>query len=182
MPMNMKSAHALAIAALAASAPAKPVDLQMGSRGFGMGGAFAALADDASSTYWNPAGLARLGSLTLSETNWMLQDVSDVNVNYFAAGIPISKVGTVAGSWLMQYANLEQGEPGTILHSRSDWYEHHFSLAAARELWEKLWFFENTAVGFSLNRYVLNSGELNGAGTGFDLGFQTGLPRGLADR
>lgn len=182
MPALNKTAHALAALALfpLAAAPfAKPVDLQMGSRGFGMGGAYAAVADDASSTYWNPAGLARVGSLTLSETNWMLQDVSDVNVNYFAGAIPISNVGTVAGAWLMQYAGLEQGEPGTALHSRSDWYEHHFSLAAARELWEKLWIFEKTGVGFSLNRYVLNSGSLNGAGTGFDLGFQSGLPYGL---
>jgi len=175
----MKPAHALAILAMASTAAAKPVDLQMGSRGFGMGGAYAALADDASATYWNPAGLARVGSLTLSETNWMLQEVSDVNVNYFVGAIPISNVGTVAGSWLMQYAGLEQGEPGTDLHSRSDWYEHHFSLAAARQLWEKLWIFENTGIGFSLNRYVLNSGALNGAGTGFDLGLQTGLPRGF---
>lgn len=180
MPIRLKPATAIALCAMTAIAIAKPIDLQMGSRGFSMGGAFAALADDASSTYWNPAGLARLGSLTLSETNWMLQDVSDVNVNYFAGGIPISDVGTVAGSWLMQYASLEQGEPGTMLHSRSDWYEHHFSLAAARELWEKLWIFEHTGVGFSLNRYVLNSGKLNGAGTGFDLGFQTRFPHGLS--
>lgn len=180
MPNCLKRVPALAVYALAAITYAKPVDLQMGSRGFSMGGAYVAIADDASSTYWNPAGLARLGSLTLSETNWMLQDVSDVNVNYFAGGIPISDVGTVAGSWLLQYAGLEQGEPGTALHTRSDWYEHHFSLAAARELWDKLWIFEHTAVGFSLNRYVLNSGELNGAGTGFDLGFQTRFPHGLS--
>ena len=179
MPIRFKPAFASALCALAASGIAKPVDLEMGARGFGMGGAFAALADDASATYWNPAGLARLGSLTLSETNWMLQDVSGVNVNYFAGAIPISHVGTVAGAWLMQYANLEQGEPGTALHSQSDWYEHHFSLAAGRELWDKLWIFEHTSLGFSLDRYVLNSGELNGAGTGFDVGFQTAFPYGL---
>ncbi|MEO6096481.1 MAG: PorV/PorQ family protein [Fibrobacteria bacterium] len=157
----------------------KPVDLQMGSRGFGMGGAFAAISDDASATYWNPAGLAQLGSLTISETNWILQDVSDVNVNYFTGAVPLSEVGTVSGGWLMQHANLEQGEPGTAQHAQSDWYEHAFSIAAGRELWKKLWIFENTSLGFSLDRYVLNSGELNGAGTGFDLGFLTKLPHGL---
>jgi len=31
-----------------------------GARATGMGGAFAAVADDATSTYWNPAGLARI--------------------------------------------------------------------------------------------------------------------------
>jgi len=45
------------------TALAKPLDLQMGSRGFGMGGAFVAISDDATATYWNPAGLTQLGSL-----------------------------------------------------------------------------------------------------------------------
>jgi len=158
---------------------AKPLDLQSGSKGYGMGGAFAAIADDATATYWNPAGLTQALSLTLSETNWILQDIPGVNVNYFTGAIPISNVGTVAGGWLMEYAKLEQGEPGTALHSESGWYEHAFSLAAARQLWQKLGIFENTSLGLSLDRYVLNSGELNGAGTGFDLGFLTSLPYGL---
>lgn len=170
---------AIAAGMLSAGLSAKPLDLQMGSRGFAMGGAFAAISDDATATYWNPAGLARIGSLTLSETNWILQDVEGMNVNYFTGAVPISQVGTIAGGWLMQHASLEQGEPGTALYGESDWYEHAFSLAAGRQLWEKLWIFEKTALGFSLDRYVLNSGELNGAGTGFDLGLITSFPHGL---
>lgn len=166
-------------AVLPAAIGAKPLDLQMGSRGFGMGGAFAAISDDATAAYWNPAGLSRLTSLTFSETNWILQDVEGVNVNYFTGAIPVSLVGTVSGGWLMQHATLEQGEPGTTLHGESDWFEHAFSLAAGRELWKKLGIFERTSIGFSLDRYVLNSGELNGAGTGFDIGFLTGFPHGL---
>jgi hypothetical protein len=170
---------ALTCGAFAGMGLAKPVDMQMGSRGFGMGGAFAAISDDATATYWNPAGLAQLGSLTLSETNWILQDVSDVNVNYFTGAVPISQVGTVAGGWLMQFANLEQGEAGTALYQKNSAYDHTFSLAAGRELWKKLWIFENTSLGFSLDRYVFNSGADNGAGTGFDLGFLTRFPRGI---
>lgn len=177
--IRTKNISVVAMAFSATVILGKPLDLQMGSRGFGMGGAFVAISDDASATYWNPAGLSQLSSLTLSETNWILKDVSNVNVNYLTGAIPISKVGTVSGGWLMQYANLEQGEPGTALHSESSWYEHAFSLAAGRELWKKLWIFENTSLGFSLDRYVLNSGELNGAGTGFDLGFLTRFPYGM---
>ncbi len=42
------------------------LDIGVGARGIGMGGAFTALADDASAVYWNPAGLARLEKRELS--------------------------------------------------------------------------------------------------------------------
>ena len=47
---------------LLATATARPAVAQtfevVGTRAAGMGGAFVAVADDASATYWNPAGLA----------------------------------------------------------------------------------------------------------------------------
>ncbi len=36
-----------------------------GARALGMGGAFAAVADDPTATFWNPAGLSRLDSREL---------------------------------------------------------------------------------------------------------------------
>lgn len=36
------------------------LDIGVGARGLGMGGAYTALADDANAIYWNPAGLAHL--------------------------------------------------------------------------------------------------------------------------
>jgi hypothetical protein len=52
----------LGVAALAALVPAAAVSAQtfetVGTRAAGMGGAFVAVADDASAAYWNPAGFA----------------------------------------------------------------------------------------------------------------------------
>ena len=48
---------ALALVTPAGSAAAQTFEV-VGTRAAGMGGAFVAVADDASATYWNPAGLA----------------------------------------------------------------------------------------------------------------------------
>ncbi|MDD5302554.1 MAG: PorV/PorQ family protein [Elusimicrobia bacterium] len=62
--MKIKIIAALALFLGAASARAAEtaafLDIGVGARGIGMGGAFTALADDSSAVYWNPAGLARL--------------------------------------------------------------------------------------------------------------------------
>ncbi len=50
----------LAASAARAAETAAFLDIGVGARGLGMGGAYTALADDAHSVYWNPAGLARL--------------------------------------------------------------------------------------------------------------------------
>jgi hypothetical protein len=177
MLSRMKFGAAVCLIACLSQSGAKPMDLQMGARGFGMGGAFSAVANDATAAYWNPAGLSRIRSITLSESNWMFQDVSDLNVNYFTGAIPIAGVGTVAGSWLLEYALLKQGYADT--YQEQSWYEHGFSLAGGRQLWDKLGPFMRTSVGVGLNRHVMSSGDINGAGTGFDVGFLTQLPRGF---
>jgi hypothetical protein len=57
----MCRARVVALAALAAACPAAlwaQSDAPVGVRAAGMGGAFVAVADDASAVFWNPAGLA----------------------------------------------------------------------------------------------------------------------------
>jgi long-chain fatty acid transport protein len=59
------AAQLLLPAAVRAS-PSTYQDVIVGERAAGMGGAFTALADDASAAYYNPAGLATVGSQNLS--------------------------------------------------------------------------------------------------------------------
>lgn len=48
--------------------------IPVGARATGMGGAFVAVAEDASSGFWNPAGLARLegNQINISHTPWLV--------------------------------------------------------------------------------------------------------------
>lgn len=64
-----------------------------GSRAVGMGGAFVSIADDASSMYWNPGGLALLtqSELLVNHTKW----IADIGYTYFGFAMPIPRAGTI---------------------------------------------------------------------------------------
>ena len=59
------------------------LEIEAGARAIGMGGAFVAVANDASSIYWNPAGMAKLSmnEVILNHTEWI------AGINYDFAGI-----------------------------------------------------------------------------------------------
>lgn len=77
----------LAVGILAAPLPAEEpgntlYSLGIAGRGYGMGGAFAAIADDVTATAWNPAGLAYL---TRPEFQVMMRSMSDSNTAQFGS-------------------------------------------------------------------------------------------------
>jgi long-subunit fatty acid transport protein len=69
------------------------LNIDAGARGVGMGGAFVSVADDISSMYWNPAGLARMkqGEASFSNTRW----IADIAYNYAGVAVPVGQIGTV---------------------------------------------------------------------------------------
>lgn len=72
--------------------------LGVGARPLGMGGSFAAIADDSTATYWNPAGLGRLRH---SEAAFMHSSLGELDsydfVNYVH---PIGGAASFGLSWL----------------------------------------------------------------------------------
>ena len=72
--------------------------LGVGARPLGLGGSFAAIADDSTAAYWNPAGLGRLRH---SEIAFMHSSLSSLDsydfVNYVH---PISTASSLGLSWL----------------------------------------------------------------------------------
>ena len=71
--------------------PASFLEIGAGARATSVGGAFVAVADDVSATYWNPAGLAQLTGTTISIMNRL--SAFDTNYANTNLAFPISNLG-----------------------------------------------------------------------------------------
>lgn len=67
------------------------LEIGVGARALGMGGAFTATANDASALYWNPGGLARLdrAEAILVHTDW----IADLQFEFAGMAIPLNRFG-----------------------------------------------------------------------------------------
>ncbi|GBD93432.1 hypothetical protein BMS3Abin05_01015 [bacterium BMS3Abin05] len=72
------------------------LEIGIGARAIGMGGAFVALANDASAMYWNPGGLAKLknSSVLLEHSEWL----AGINFDYTNVILKLGELGTIGGS------------------------------------------------------------------------------------
>lgn len=74
------------------------LNISQGARATGMGSAFIAVADDPSTIFWNPAGVARLTQNTamFDHTNWF----ADISYNFASATINIGDYGALGASFI----------------------------------------------------------------------------------
>jgi len=72
--------------------------VSQGARATGMGSAFVAVSDDASSMFWNVAGIARQNnnSVVFDHTQW----IADLNYNFFAGTFNLGDYGTIGLSFI----------------------------------------------------------------------------------
>ncbi len=100
-----------------------------GARAAGMGEAFVAVADDATATYWNPAGLAfQTGhEITLMHSNWLPSLVSDMFYDFLAYRQNVDAIGGVVGGSITYFNMGEQtqtdetGPPTIRVGTRRRW-------------------------------------------------------------
>ena len=98
-----------------------------GARAVGMGETFVAMADDATASYWNPAGLAFLKgrNITFMHTKWLPQLVDDMSYEFLAYTQDIESIGgTIGGNIIFmnygeQYITKEGGPE--IVGTFSSW-------------------------------------------------------------
>ena len=69
-----------------------------GARSFGMGTAFMSVSDDASATYWNPAGLSQLDRSEVSALHIELFPGTDTTYDFISFVYPTAKYGVFGGN------------------------------------------------------------------------------------
>ena len=151
--------------------------LGAGTEALGIGSAAAAVVDDATAAYYNPAGLARLTSREITFMH-SEQFAGLINYNTFSFGLPLSD-NLFAGVTLLhsgigdiKYTRLiDPSEPmgddnRPVIASREDATDYALYFSAARM------FSENISVGGTVKLIRRSIGPDTAFGYGIDLGMQ----------
>ena len=140
----------------------------IGARALAMGGAFVAVADDATAVVWNPAGLAGLEDTRLAG---MLTDVYGLGVEhqYFGAVTTFANLGIGLG-WERAAIAGQQVEAGGTLGGAFTWTENAIIGSLATNV------MDIAMAGANVKYYMADSGPGDTAsGFGFDLGLLVSL-------
>ncbi len=88
-----------------ATTGAQFLKMEPGSRAMGMGGAYGAIANDASAIWWNPAGMSRLdkNEVMFMHANWL----AGINYDYFAAVARFGDNAVGASVTSLNYGQME---------------------------------------------------------------------------
>ncbi|MDI6782068.1 MAG: PorV/PorQ family protein [bacterium] len=150
------------------SVNAAPIDLQIGCRPQGMGGAYVAVADDANAGYWNPAGFIEIGSKQLGFMYLKPMDVDGVAISYSSLSLPLGSDWAVGVSYLDKRAGLEEGRGARYKENKIS--ESTFILSGAHRFTRVL------SAGISVKRFGLDVSMNSGGGFGYDMGLLYNYP------
>ncbi len=175
--MNVRHAIAiLGIALIGVQAPsAAPRQELVGARAIGMGGAFSAVASDASAAHWNPAALA---SLQRQEIGFAYADRFGLGLNhsYLNYVLPVGDHHAIGVDWLN--LGFDDSELSTGQNKLAFAYGYRNGIESLRP------YIGNAAIGVS-GKYRSFNVDLDGnnlgsaSGWGFDLGLLAPLPYGV---
>ena len=173
VPCGRSPRFAALLAALLAALATSPAahgmpssQVPVGARAIGMGGAFSAIADDASALFWNPAGLVGIGhqEFTISHADLYGTGNHDDLASFV---LPLSPRLTVATDWY--HSGFDDDELGFT--------ENRLTYGAALKVRPWLWAGANA-------KLLTRSTSLDGLSilSGRGLGLDAGLITSPADR
>ncbi|MEE3259679.1 MAG: tetratricopeptide repeat protein [Candidatus Latescibacterota bacterium] len=147
----------------------------LGARAIALGGAFAAVASDASAIHWNPAALATLQRQELS-FGYADRFGLGLNQSYLAYALPIADNHALGFDWFN--LGFDDAELGAGQNKTNFAYGYRNGIGALKP------YLGSTAIGVA-GKYRSLSVDLDGnqltsaSGWGFDLGLLAPLPFGL---
>ncbi len=147
------------------------LNLGVGARALGMGGAYSSIAEGASAVYWNPAGLVQISKLSASfmRANY----VADINYQYVAFAQRLGPSSVITGSVLMtdigriDRRDMDNKDMGTFSPKDEAW-----TISYSKAILELSDRERDVSMGVSakyIKSRIVNSAE----GVGFDLGVMT---------
>ena len=141
-----------------------------GARASGMGGAYAAVADDIYSLHWNPGGLNHLTRTELAADFRFLS----LDRKCFFSGIaqPLEPGGGYALGWLYAGTEVDRRDVNGKITGRMSDSENAFYFAFARGLPLPI----PASLGLTVKYLYQTLADQTAKGLGFDLGLQLELP------
>ena len=141
------------------------LSIDVGAQAVSMGGAYVAVANDATAMYWNPAGIARSNQYQalFNHSKW----IADISINYMGVVIPVYGLGTLG----LNVTSLTMDEMERTTISSPDGTGDTFSagsyalgVAFARSLTDRF------SIGFNVKYITENIYNCSAHGLAFDVG------------
>lgn len=139
----------------------------IGARALAMGGAFVAVADDATAVYWNPAGLAQVADTRIAGMSTDLYGLG-ITHQYVGAVSTIANIG-IGLAWERLAVSMQAVDEGGVPGGMFDWNESAFLGTLAANI------MDIGLAGATAKYYMATAPGDSADGFGFDLGLLVNL-------
>jgi hypothetical protein len=142
----------------------------VGGRANGMGDAYVAVADDATSAYWNPAGLAQMGLYMYEVGAEYAFLPNDMSSSFLSYAFQWPDVGSFSVGWInFGIGNIEGRDAAGLVTNDFSSTENTVILSYGRKAYEWV---KGLSLGANLKFLQQGIGDYSAVGHGLDLGVQ----------